>query len=334
MDRLGLDMGTKNIVLAYRKDGNLCFRREVNGFISIAKADSFTRDMLLQSQVPFIERETDFIAIGERAENLAYAFGKELQRPMVNGVLSVQEKHAMAIMGVIVKSIIGKLTADTVVCFCTPGPATNMDVNVEFHSRIIQAILQSFDVKVTLTGFPINEARAIVIARAEDKTGVGISCGAGMANVSYCLYGVPIYEFSIVGAGDWIDKETAKVTGENPTAITKIKESPEMRLDAGMPADYIKRAIFINYSILIERVAKGIIAGFKAHETKARAPKPMPIFIAGGTASIAGFLPLFKDVFTKQGMPFATGEVALVDKPLFAVSEGCLMAAEKHAASQ
>jgi len=98
MDRIGLDIGTKNIVLAYRKDNKLSFRREVNGFVSITKGDNFTKQMLVQAGVPYIEREKDFIAIGEKAENLAFAFGKELQRPMVDGVLSVTERQAMGIM--------------------------------------------------------------------------------------------------------------------------------------------------------------------------------------------------------------------------------------------
>jgi len=332
MERLGLDMGTKNIVLAYRKDGQLSFRREVNGFISIVRSDSFTKEMLTQSSVPYIEREKDFIAIGEKAENLAYAFGRELQRPMVNGVLSVSERQAMSIMGVIVKSIIGKLNDDAMLYYCIPGSAINYEINVEFHNKVIQAILNSFDVKVKIVSQPINEARAIVIARSpeKDKTGIGISCGAGLINVCYCLYGIPIYEFSIAGAGDWVDKESARATNESPTAVAKIKESPDMRLDAGMPQDFIRRAIYLNYMILIERVAKEIANGFRRNESKARAPKPMPIFIAGGTASINGFLPFFKDLFSKQDMPFAVGDIALVDRPLFAVAEGCLIAAEKH----
>ena len=332
MERLGLDMGTKNIVLAYKKDGQVCFRREVNGFISVVKQDNFTKEMLVQSQVPFIERDKDFIAIGSKAEDLAYSFGKELQRPMVNGVLSVTERQAMSIMGVIVKSIIGKLNDDAILCYCIPGQAINQEVNVDFHNKVIQAILASFDVKVKLKGSSINEARAIVIARSpeKDKSGIGVSCGAGMINVCYCLFGVPVYEFSIIGAGDWIDRESGRATNESPTAIAKIKESPEMHLDGGMPAEFIRRAIFLNYTILVERIAKSIAEGFRKNEGKARAPKPMPIYIAGGTASVGGFLALFKEVFAKQDMPFQVGEISLVDKPLYAVAEGCLIAAEKH----
>jgi actin-like ATPase involved in cell morphogenesis len=328
MDRIGLDIGTKNIVLAYRKDNKLSFRREVNGFVSITKGDNFTKQMLVQAGVPYIEREKDFIAIGEKAENLAFAFGKELQRPMVDGVLSVTERQAMGIMGVIIKSIIGKINDDTTLCYCIPAHAINKEVNIEFHQKITQAILESFDVKVKLGGFPINEARAIVISRSSDRSAIGISMGAGMVNVCYCLYGVPVYEFSIVGAGDWIDKESSRATNESPTAIARIKESEEMRLDKGMPPDFVKKAIYINYMILIEKVARGIAEGFRKNESKAKAPKPMPIIVAGGTAAIGGFIELFKEVFAKQDMPFAVGEITLADRPLFAVAEGCLIASE------
>jgi hypothetical protein len=333
MERLGLDMGTKNIVLAYRKDKQdkqIAFRREVNGFLQILKGDNFTKQMLVQSGVPYIARDKDFIAIGEKAEELAFSFGKELQRPMVNGVLSITERQAMAIMGVIVKSIIGKLNDDVILYFCIPAAAINHTVNVDYHQKIIQAILESFEMKVKINGFSINEARAIVISRSPDRSAIGISFGAGMVNVCYCLYGIPIYEFSIVGSGDMIDAESARVTGESTTAIARIKESSDMKLDEGMPQDFIKRAIYLNYTILIERVAKGVAAGFKVNESKAKAPKPMPIILAGGTASISGFLKFFKEVFTKQDMPFAVGEITLADRPLYAVAEGCLTAAEMH----
>jgi hypothetical protein len=249
---------------------------------------------------------------------------------MVDGVLSITEKQAMAIMGIIVKSIIGKLNDDTILYYCIPGQPLNKDINVEYHHKIIQAILESFDMKVKINGCPINEARAIVISRSQDKTAIGVSCGAGMVNVCYCLYGVPIYEFSLVGAGDLIDKESSKVTGEPTSTITRIKESPDMHLDTGLPMDFVKKAIYLNYIILIERIAKGIASGFKANENRAKAPKPMPIIIAGGTASIAGFHALFKEVLAKQDMPFEVGEVILADKPLYAVAEGCLIAAEMH----
>jgi len=189
----------------------------------------------------------------------------------------------------------------------------------------------------TIKAFPINEARSIVISQMPDRTGIGISWGAGMVNVSYCLFGLPIYEFSLVGSGDWIDMESARVTGnlektdgrDKPKAlVAKAKE--KVNLGGPLPETNLEKAIYINYQILIENVAKGIAEGFRQNEQKARADKPMPIVMAGGTSMPEGFLDMFKKVFADQKMPFEVGEVKRAEEPLYAIAEGCLIAAELH----
>ncbi len=328
MQKIGLDIGTKNIVMAYEKDGAVKFRREVNGFLNIPKVDNFTKQMLDKSGVPYITKEDGgIVALGEKAEELAYSFGHVLQRPMENGVLSIKEKEAMRIMGVIIKSIIGKINDDLLIYYCIPAAPLDATANVAYHEKIIDVIFESFEGDVE--SHSINEARALIVSGIEDQTGIGISCGAGMINVSYCLFGIPIYQFSLVGAGDWVDKKAAEVTGENPTAITKVKE--KMSLDTTPPEKNIERAVWIHYRLLIENIARGIMEGFKKNESKAKAPKPMPIIIAGGTSSPDGFVKLFKSVFNEQSMPFEIGEITKADLPLYAVAHGCLIAAQHHA---
>lgn len=337
--RLGLDIGTKNIVLSYRKEDNIKFRREINGFFNIENNDKFAKTMLQSQRVPFIEDENRLVALGMKAEEIAYTFGHHLSRPMERGVLSVTEKKAMNIMAIIIRSIIGKLENDALLYYCVPANAVNEETNVAYHQKVIQHIIDGYSNEGRkIESFPINEARALVFASFEDKTGVAISCGAGMLNISYCLYGLPVYEFSIVGSGDWIDYESARVTGnlescddgiKRPKAlVTKAKES--INLGGKMPSDPLDRAIFINYEIMLDNVAKNIARGFKENESKARSPKPMPIVCAGGTSKPDGFIEAFKRVIEKQEMPFEIGEISRHDKPLYAVSEGCLLAAEMH----
>jgi len=340
MNRIGLDVGTKNIVLAYR-DGNkkIKFKREINGFLSIEKTDGFMGQMLKMQKVPVIERDDRFIALGQKAEEMAYAFGNFLRRPMEQGVLSVGEDEAMKIVSAIIKGIIGKLKDDTVLYYCVPAKAVNAEVNVQFHQKIVQAIVDSYrSDEFKLVGHPMNEARAIVLSQIPDKTGIAVSFGAGMVNVSYCMFGLPIYEFSIVGSGDWIDVETARVTGnleedehgksKAAQLVTKAKE--EIDLSKGMPSDNLSRAIYINYGLLIDNVVKGIVEGFMKNESKARSGKPMPVICAGGTSSPNGFLEMFANAFQKEKMPFDVGEISRAPEPLYAVAEGCLIACELH----
>lgn len=337
MQRLGLDIGTKNIVLAYTTDDKKKIRHEVNGFIKIPKGDGFTKQLLVNSGVAYVENENEFIALGKKAEELSYAFNKTLERPMVDGVISGKTEEAMQIMAIIIRAIIGKLEDDAVLYYCVPSDALNSKTNVAFHGKVVKMMIDDFE-GGKITSFPINEARAIVIGGVEDKTAIGISFGAGMVNVCYCLYGIEVFSFSIIGSGDRIDIDSAVRFGydpanpggsykETPTSICKRKEKMSLK---ECPEDMVGKTIWINYGIMIENVVKGIIDGFKNNEEKARIDKPIPIVIAGGTASPDGFVEYFREVVGKLNIPFDIGDISMAEKPLYSVAEGCLVASEMH----
>ena len=344
MQRLGLDIGTKNIVLAHKVGDKRKVRHEVNGFIKIPSKDGTTKQMLASSGVTFIEQDDGFVALGRKAEDLSYAFNKTLQRPMMDGTLSGKTEEAMIIMASIIHGIIGKLNDDAILYYCVPADALNQNTNVAFHDKIIQMIMGEYQGEAKINAFPINEARALLIGQVEDKTGIGISFGAGMVNVCYCLYGIEVFSFSIVGSGDKIDLDSATRFGynpdhpvgdykETPTSISRrkenrIKNKPFSLLEC--PTDMVGKTIWINYGILIESVVRGIVDGFNEHEEKARVDRPIPIVIAGGTSSPDGFVEYFMDIWGKCSVPFEISEVTRASKPLYAVAEGCLVAAELH----
>lgn len=338
MKKLGLDIGTKNIVLAYTdSEGKKKIRHEVNGFIKIPRGDGFTKNLLISSGVAYVEKGDDFIALGQKAEELSYAFNKTLQRPMVDGVISGKTEEAMQIMAIIIRAIVGKLDGDAILYYCIPADAINQTTNVAFHDKVMKMMIDEFD-GGTITSYPINEARSIVISQIDDKTGIGISFGAGMVNVCYCLYGIEIFSFSIVGSGDRIDIDSAVRFGydpknpegsykETPTSICKRKEKMSL---VECPEDMVGKTIWINYGIMIENVMKAIIDGFSKNEEKARIDRPIPMVIAGGTSSPDGFTEYVQTVVEKLEIPFEIGQITRAEKPLYAVAEGCLIAAEMH----
>ena len=178
---------------------------------------------------------------------------------------------------------------------------------------------------------PINEALAIVIAELADKnrTGIGISIGAGMVNLCYAMYSMPVVQFSRTDSGDWIDAEAAKATGETATYINKRKEE----IDLGSEhKDSIDRAIKYHYEILIENALKDISKGIKDAGSKANPGKPVDIVLAGGTASPKGFTAFFKEILARmvdsKKFPLEVGEVKLAPDHLYTVAKGCLLAAE------
>ena len=338
MQKLGLDIGTKNIVLAYEDvEGKKKIRHEINGFIKIPKGDGFTKNMLVNSGVSYIENGDDFIALGKKAEELSYAFNKTLQRPMVDGVISGKTEEAMQIMAIIIRAIIGKLKDDTILYYCVPANAINAKTNVAFHEKVMEMMIGDFD-GGNILPFAINEARAVVISQIEDNTGIGISFGAGMVNICYCLYGIEIFSFSIVGSGDRIDIDSAIRFGydpkdpegsykQTPTSICKHKEKISL---LECPEDIIGKTIWINYGIMIEDVMKAIIDGFSKNEEKARIDRPIPMVIAGGTSSPDGFTEYVQKVVSTLDVPFEIGEIIRADKPLYTVADGCLLASKMH----
>jgi hypothetical protein len=338
MRNLGLDIGTKNIILAYKdKENKRKIKYEVNGFLRIPKSDGFTKQLLVNSGVPYLEYGSDFIALGKKAEELSYAFNRTMQRPMVDGVISGKTDEAMEIMAIIIKEIIGKVEDGATLYYCIPADALNRQTNVQFHDKIIKMIMSQLGSE-KLQAHPINEARALVIGQVEDKTGVGISWGAGMVNVCYCLYGIEIFKFSIVGAGDRIDMDSAMRFGydpkepggdyrETPTSICRRKEKMDLN---SCPDDAVGKAIWINYGLMIEDVIKNIIDGFNRNEEKARVDRPIPVVIAGGTSSPEGFTEYVQKIIGESDMPFEVECVKRAEKPLYAVAEGCLIASEMH----
>ena len=342
LKRIGLDLGTKTLVCSSRDaDGRPRFKQEINGFFVFPQTDAFTRNMLVQQKIPFIERDGKFVALGIKAERFAYAINSTLRRPMAEGTIS-HEEEAITIMAAIVQAMLkgelGKDSQDAILYYCIPASALNKSTNVPFHDKVAKMIFDSYR-HSKIHAYPINEARAIAIG-SQEPVAIAISWGAGMVNVCYTLFGVPIFEFSLVGAGDWIDIETARQFGydpdrpnhkssETPTTICHRKQNID--LTKGISEfDRIDQAIAMHYQILIERVVGGIINGFADNIDKARIEQSVPIIMAGGTASPSGFGDYFSSILNKYTLPFSVSDIRVMDRPLYTVAEGCLIAAESH----
>jgi hypothetical protein len=156
------------------------------------------------------------------------------------------------------------------------------------------------------------------------------NCGAGMVNICYAMYGNPIFSFSIVNSGDWIDKQAARATGENIAFINKEK----MKIDLSKPpTTLVERAIHTQYRLMIEHTVAGIKKGFSEVTKTVRTDSPVDIVIAGGTSSPYGFATLFKEAIQKADLPIKIGEIIKPNDTLRSVARGCLVAAEAAAAS-
>ncbi len=290
--------------------------------------------MMKKSGVPLIQREDAEIAyaLGEAAVNMAYTMTQlELSRPMKDGCVNPKEHDAFQIMSIMMHSLLDNVTNDKeLLYYSVPANAINEETDVDYHHKILEAVFKAYKSEegYTVDARPLNEGMALVYSELADKmfTGIGISCGAGMINVGFGLYGGEVFTFSLFNSVDWIDRQAARAAGETVAYINKEKT----KIDLGKePVTLVERAIQTQYEIMIQRSVAGIKQGLMNHEDKkARLDHPIDIIVAGGTASPPGFDSMFEDVLKNANLPIEVGEVIRPKDPLYSVAKGCLIAAE------
>lgn len=335
----GFDCGTYNLVCCTRdeekaKEGKEAFiyDKEVNAFIEIPLEDDLVYNMMDTAEVPLIKRAKKAYALGEKAVRFAYTIpGLELKRPMKDGCVNPQEKEAYELLNNMVQNLLdGNVKAhNEVLYYSVPANAVNIETDADFHASMLKSIFNGYesDQGFKVSAHPINEGLALVYAelKANNYSGLGISFGAGMVNLCFAMFGMPVFSFAIVNSGDWIDKMAAKATGESVTYINQQKMNVKLNQN---PTTLVERAIQTQYRIMIEKTIKEIKKGLAECGKKARVDKPIDVVIAGGTSLPEGFDLLFRDILTQAELDLPIGNIVRPADPLFSVSRGCLIAAE------
>lgn len=335
--RIGFDAGTYHIVCCKRAGNDeFSYKKEVNAFLEMPLENRFVFNMMKNAGVPLIENQEAKIgyALGEAAVNMAYTMTQiELKRPMKDGCLNPKERSAQQIMNVMCHSLIGEIDEDnSILYYSVPANAINQDTDADYHGKVLEAMFRSYrsEKGYRLDPHPINEALALVYAELGNKnwTGIAASFGAGMVNVCYAIYGAPIFSFSIVNSGDWIDKMASKAIGEETTTYVN-REKMHTDLTVETPDTLVQRAIKTQYEIMIQHTVTGIKKGIEEMGNKARSEHPIDMVIAGGTSMPKGFDVLFRRILEQANITsMKIGEVIRPADPLFSVARGCLIAAE------
>jgi len=331
----GFDCGTYNLVSACRdKDGDFLYKREVNAFLNMPLENEFVFNMMKNAGVPLLKREDEGIAhaLGEAAINFAATMpGVELSRPMKDGCLNPKEKDAQNIMYSMINGLLDEATPGTTLYYSVPANAINDETDADYHSQVLASIFRGVQDQnnepLRLNAHPINEALALVYAELSSKayTGIGISFGAGMVNFCYAMFGAPVFQFALVNSGDWIDKMSAKATGETPAFINREKTKVNLGEDS---TSLVHNAIKAQYEIMIQKTVTGIKKGIVEAGNKVRSDAPIDVVISGGTSSPPGFDKLFEKTIRSANLPIELGNVIRPKDPLYSVARGCLLAAE------
>ncbi len=184
------------------------------------------------------------------------------------------------------------------------------------------------------------------------------NCGGGMINVCVAYKGLDTLSFSLANAlgnnqgssGDWIDKRLFDAYGEqlgsearcviykeNYTDLTKISEdifsyAEEVSSSSNIvPGDVdwhfqVLTSLQIFYENLLDYVIDNISREFETKKPSLNGA--LDIVLAGGTSNPNGFEDLFKQRLERKKLPFKVGNVYKAKDPQYAVTKGCLAAAE------
>jgi hypothetical protein len=320
---VGLDVGTSKVVAAKRKGKEIDTGAQLNAFIPVPYS-RFTETILGQNEISYYREEGELIIWGTATERFANMFNVNVRRPMADGLLNPKERFAMPVLEAILQSLVPKARAQgEVLAFSVPAAGEGHEPQLTFH----EATLRRFFEGLGYRAVAINEGLAVIFSELEDNnfTGIGISCGGGMTNVTLAYLSIPSMMFSITKGGDYIDEAVASVTGEMSTRVKAIKEEG---LDLSKaPKDKFEKALRIYYEDLVESLVEKLSQSLSQADKLPRSDRPIPIVLSGGSAKPRGFKDMFEKALSARSLPVDISGVRMAADPITATARGALIAA-------
>jgi actin-like ATPase involved in cell morphogenesis len=320
---VGLDVGTSKVVAAKRKGKEIDTGVQLNAFIPVAYS-RFTETILGQQEISYYREEGELIIWGTATERFANMFNVNVRRPMADGLLNPKERFALPVLEAILQSLVPKARAQgEVLAFSVPAATEGREPQLTYHEATLRRFFEGMGYKAVA----INEGLAVIFSELEDNnfTGIGISCGGGMTNVTLAYLSIPSMMFSITKGGDFIDEAVASVTGEQATRVKVIKEEG---LDLSKsPKDKYEKALRIYYEDLVESLVEKLAQSLSQADKLPRSDRPLPIVLAGGTAKPRGFKDMFEKALSARSLPVDISGVRMAADPITATARGALIAA-------
>lgn len=320
----GLDIGTMNIICAEKEKEDVVFMQQRNAFMNLDSND-LTKNMLDTSKVLYIEKDNGISLLGEDAFKFATIFEKEARRPMSHGIISPKEKQAIPIMKLIVESVLGKpKTPNEILYLSSPADPIDTDMDVLYHRKTMEALIKAMNYETHV----IDEGLAVIYSELSEDTftGIGISVGAGLTNVTLAYLGTPLMSFSIARGGDWIDEQVSKSTGLPREHVTATKEKGS-KLSKQVKIGSSDGALTVYYDALMTY----IIQNLNRKLSTITPPRiAFPVVIAGGSALPDGFFEMFEKKLRESKLQIEISTIKRARDPLYTVARGCLIAARTH----
>src|SRR5215217_2741268 len=320
---VGVDIGTSRIVVADGPDGERR-RSQLNAFVPVPVSE-MAENMLKQRGMVYEKNCKSLYVYGNDSDFFASFLDTDARRPMSEGLINPKEENSQHMIQRIIQMMVPRARKNEVLCFSVPGRGEGVGGNLVYHEAVLKNFLQSLGYNARA----LNEGQAVVFSELQDEnfTGIGLSFGGGMCNVSVSFMSMPMITFSVPKGGDYIDRNVAEVMGESNT--TKVRLHKEEHLDlTRFPKDDLSRALHIFYEDVLRTLIDRLRSEFSRSGQLPKVDRPMSVVLAGGTARPAGFLQKFEQLLRAEGdFPVLLSEVRMASDPLTATARGCYIAA-------
>ena len=320
---LGLDVGTSRIVVARNGDKKYRYSSQLNAFITLPHS-KLAESLLVRENVFHEVCGTDIVVAGDDAQRFAEVFHVETRRPMANGVLNPQEPHSLGVVRSIITRLVGNASTEgQKVFFSVPAPIEGVDTGIPYHQASINQILSDLGYSPT----PITEGLAVVFGELSESnfSGIGISCGSGLCNVCLAILSVPVIAFSVPKAGDFIDSQSALVTGGLAIRM-RLRKEQAFHLN-GLTGDRVQDALTVYYQEVVANLVETLRAHISSAQRLPKLDQSIPLVLSGGTAMPRGFLDAFNKTLRVHQLPVQLTTVRVSADPLNSTARGALMAA-------
>lgn len=321
-EAIGLDVGTSRIVTARQAQGEFRYDAQLNAFVGIPYS-KMTANVLRQESVPHAVDGDEILVHGNESERFADLLNKDIRRTMTRGVLNPDEPENVRLIREIVAMLTGKAEKGQKLYYTVPAAPLGAGDDLTYHEATLRQLLteMGFETK------SINEGLAVVYAELESTnyTGIGVSCGGGLCNVSFAYLSVPILSFSIPKAGDFIDASAASVTGDKQNRVRILKEQ-SFYLNGHFEGK-LQQALTVYYDDMIQSLVAALRKAFEVARNLPKLTRPIPLVLSGGTAAPKGFRERFETALRAGDFPLAVSEVRMAADPLTSTAKGALVAA-------
>ena len=326
MQCLGMDIGTMFVVGARPGAGGTAQISKVRDCFVLIKGNKFNQRMYTNNKdIHWMPWENGDIAlVGDSALNYANSapMALEVRRPLSKGILNKDERDAFPMLRAIVESVAGRAQGPGICTLSIPAPTIDVEYLIDHHRDVLLQILRELGWQVQLE----HEGFCVVLSALETSqfSGIGLSFGGGMVNVSFSFFADELFAFSMQKAGDWVDQVAADASRYSKAEITSMKESEFSLLDNNTGKDGLWQ-IESAYMSLINATVENICVAFEQLEKKPRVKDPLPVAIAGGTSMVPGFVERFEKALRESRFPVPVGRVFSAQDPLFAVAKGAMV---------